>query len=124
MAFLLRAGRNIVRRCRVISPLTHTIATSPKMADSLARLHAVVHGRVQGVNFRYTTLHRAQALRLTGWVRNLPNGSVEVLAEGPRAALEQLHEFLRHGPPHAVVASVQAEWLPATAEFTRFDVHL
>ncbi|MGQ0600078.1 MAG: acylphosphatase [Anaerolineales bacterium] len=92
------------------------------MDHSSARLHAVVSGRVQGVNFRYSTLQRAQVLRLAGWVRNLPNGTVEVLAEGPQPALSQLLEFLHHGPPHAHVLSVQTEWRPAANEFTHFDV--
>lgn len=87
-----------------------------------ARLHAIVSGRVQGVNFRYSTLQRAQTLRLTGWVRNLPSGAVEVLAEGSQPALAQLLEFLHHGPPHAHVHSVQTEWQPASDEFIDFDV--
>lgn len=92
------------------------------MDHSSARLHALVSGRVQGVNFRYSTVHHAQTLRLTGWVKNLPAGTVEVLAEGPQPALAQLLEFLHHGPPHAHVYSVQAEWQPASDEFTDFDV--
>jgi acylphosphatase len=95
-----------------------------EMDQSSTRLHAIVSGRVQGVNFRYSTLQRAQALRLTGWVRNLPNGTVEVLAEGPQPMLAQLLDFLHRGPPYAHVQSVQAEWQPATHEFTHFDVHV
>lgn len=92
------------------------------MDHSSARLHALVSGRVQGVNFRYSTLQYAQSLRLTGWVKNLPNGAVEVVAEGPQPALNQLLEFLHHGPSYAHVHSVQAEWQPAANEFTHFDV--
>lgn len=92
------------------------------MDHSSARLRAIVSGRVQGVNYRYSTVHRAQSLRLTGWVRNLSDGAVEVVAEGPPPALSQLLEFLHHGPPHAHVHSVQAEWQPAAGEFTSFDV--
>jgi acylphosphatase len=90
--------------------------------DSHARLHAIVAGLVQGVNFRYFTRERAQALALTGWVRNLPDGRVEALAEGPRPALEQLLEFLHHGPSHARVESVQADWAAASGEFRQFDI--
>jgi acylphosphatase len=86
-------------------------------------LRARVFGRVQGVNFRYSTLQRAQRLRLTGWVRNEPDGSVAVAAEGPRAAVEALLAFLHHGPPYAQVERVEAEWLPASGSFDRFDVH-
>jgi len=91
------------------------------MADKHERLHAIVSGMVQGVNFRYYTRERAQRLRLTGWVRNLWDGTVEVLAEGPRPALEKLLEFLHHGPSAASVTGVQAEWLPAADEFTSFE---
>ena len=92
------------------------------MADTYERLHAVVSGQVQGVNFRYYTIERARQLRLTGWVKNLPDGTVEALAEGPRPALDKFLEFLRHGPPAAAVTDVQAQWLTATGEFDGFDV--
>lgn len=92
------------------------------MEQPLARLGATVFGVVQGVNFRYATRLTAQRLGLTGWVRNLPTGAVEVLAEGPAAALHALLEFLHHGPPHAQVDRVQTDWPPATGEFTRFDI--
>ncbi len=94
------------------------------METSLVCLHAVVYGHVQGVNFRYNTLLRAQRLRLTGWVRNQADGSVEVTAEGPRAAVEELLAFLHQGPPHAQVERVEVEWRPASGAFTRFDVRL
>ena len=85
-------------------------------------LHAVVYGLVQGVNFSYYTQLNAQALHLTGWVRNRPEGTVEVLAEGPRPALEQLLAFLSEGPSHARVDRVDVEWLPASGQFSRFQV--
>ena len=62
-----------------------------------ARLHASVRGLVQGVSFRYYTLHRARELGLRGYVRNLWDGSVEVVAEGPRQSLEQLLTWLHQG---------------------------
>jgi acylphosphatase len=81
------------------------------MTDSSpARLHAIVAGRVQGVSFRYYTQDYAEQLGLTGWVKNRRDGSVEVLAEGPRADLEKLFAWLNHGPPAARVQSVQVEW--------------
>jgi acylphosphatase len=87
-----------------------------------ARLHARVHGLVQGVYFRDTTRQTARALNLTGWVRNLSDGSVEVIAEGPRPALESLLKFLRTGPSQARVERVEAEWGAATGEFAAFHV--
>lgn len=71
------------------------------MNDNNSCLHAVVHGRVQGVFFRASTQKKARALGLTGWVRNLPDGTVEVLAVGPRPALEALLAWLHEGPPLA-----------------------
>jgi acylphosphatase len=77
------------------------------------RLRAVVSGRVQGVGFRYSTQEVATRLGLAGWVRNLTDGCVELEAEGDRAALAHLLEFLRAGPRMARVEGVEAEWLPA-----------
>lgn len=77
-------------------------------------LHAVVHGEVQGVGFRYFVQRRAEEMGLAGWVRNLPDGSVEVVAEGGRAALGRLLELLGQGPGLAGVDRVDAEWGTAT----------
>ncbi len=68
-----------------------------------------VTGRVQGVFFRASTRLQAEALGLTGWVRNEPDGSVAIFAEGPRAALDTLEEWCHHGPPAARVERVIAE---------------
>jgi acylphosphatase len=87
-----------------------------------ARLHAVVHGRVQGVSFRYYTQRRATALGLTGYVRNLWNETVEVVAEGQRSAVEELLAFLRVGPRSAFVTKVEIQWLVPSHEFHRFEV--
>jgi acylphosphatase len=86
------------------------------------RLHAKVTGLVQGVYFRDTTRQQAAALGLAGWVRNLADGSVEVLAEGPRPGLEALLEFLRTGPRQARVDRVDADWLASSGELHGFDV--
>ncbi len=87
-----------------------------------SRLHALVDGSVQGVGFRAFVIDHAQSLGLKGWVRNLYDGRVEVMAEGPRAALEKLLEKLRLGPRSAFVTEVEKEWLPATGEFKNFNV--
>jgi acylphosphatase len=73
-------------------------------------LHAVVYGDVQGVGFRYFVQRRAEEMGLAGWVRNRPDGSVEVVAEGNRAALGRLLELLTKGPGLADVDGVDAEW--------------
>jgi acylphosphatase len=91
---------------------------------STERLHVVVFGRVQGVSFRFYTRDTAVELNLTGWVANRYDGSVEVVAEGPRAALDQLLEFLQQGPPMARVEQVQHEFGPASGKFKRFTIEL
>jgi acylphosphatase len=88
----------------------------------LVRVHALVRGLVQGVNFRWFTQRRAIELGLRGLVRNLPDGSVEVVAEGEREALETLLDTLRLGPSAAIIESVDAQWSAPTGEFNRFEV--
>ena len=68
----------------------------------------IVNGRVQGVGFRYFVVREAQALGLAGWVRNLPDGRVEVLASGAPDIVSALEGRLWEGPPHAKVSSVEA----------------
>ena len=83
-------------------------------------IKATVHGRVQGVGFRYTARRAAQELGVVGWVRNLTSGAVEVWAQGPDDAVERFTEFLEKGPPGAVVDSVdvaEVEPDPALAGF-------
>jgi acylphosphatase len=77
------------------------------------RLHAIVHGRVQGVGFRATTEYEAKKLGLGGWVRNRADGTVEVDAQGDRPHLETFLAFLQRGPLGAHVDAVDSEWLPA-----------
>ena len=67
----------------------------------------LIEGRVQGVAFRASTQARALALDLDGYARNLPDGRVEVIAQGDDAALDRLAQWLRQGPPAARVAGVQ-----------------
>lgn len=68
----------------------------------------VIHGRVQGVFFRESTRREAEACGVAGWVRNLPDGTVEATFEGTRAAVERILEFCRLGPPGADVTKVEA----------------
>ena len=93
-----------------------------EQTSAQSRLQAMVHGRVQGVSFRYYTQRRAQDLGLTGYVRNLWDGTVQVVAEGQRASVEQLLAFLRSGPRAAFVTHVDTEWPAPTGEFDRFEV--
>ena len=86
------------------------------------QLHAVVHGRVQGVGFRDATQRRATDLGLTGWVCNRADSTVEVVAEGDQPTLERFLTFLNLGPSVAQVTKVESEWLPATNQFDDFTI--
>ncbi len=88
----------------------------------MERLHAVVSGHVQGVGFRYHVQSHAYRLHLRGWVRNNDDGTVEVVAEGERAELEQLRDVMRQGPRMARVERVDAEWSEATGGLDAFDL--
>ena len=88
----------------------------------MKRLHATVRGRVQGVGFRASAASEARRLRLTGWVRNQFDGSVEVLAEGDDAAAASFLSWLRQGPSLAHVTGVDPEWLPAAGDAVSFEV--
>ena len=78
-----------------------------------ARLDVTVRGRVQGVGYRVFALREARDLGLDGWVANLPDGAVRVVAEGSRPILEALLTRLEAGPPAGWVDGVQARWEPA-----------
>jgi acylphosphatase len=79
----------------------------PSFTGTLIRRRAIVHGRVQGVFFRDTTRRQASARGLTGWVRNLPDGTVEAVFEGDPEAVGALLAFCREGPRGAHVERVE-----------------
>lgn len=91
------------------------------MSDSVA-LHAVAQGRVQGVNYRAFASRDATRLGLTGYVRNLPDGSVEICAEGDRKQLEKLVDHLKAGPPGARVDNLEPTWSNYTGQYSYFSV--
>jgi acylphosphatase len=80
-------------------------------------MHCFVSGRVQGVCFRMETREQAQLFGITGWVRNLPDGRVEVMASGDEMQLKQLHEWLKQGPDLARVTDISVKEL----EHQEFD---
>jgi acylphosphatase len=86
------------------------------------RLDATVHGHVQGVGYRVFALREASDLGLAGWVSNEADGSVRVVAEGRRPALEALLARLEAGPPAAIVDRVSARWEPARGATTGFRI--
>lgn len=85
------------------------------------QLRARIHGRVQGVSFRHYTVQEAQQLGITGWVRNEPDETVQVVAEGTQAQLDALLEFLHIGPPNAQVTQVDVSFDAATGGFAHFE---
>jgi acylphosphatase len=90
--------------------------------NDLTAVKAIVHGRVQGVYFRDFARRRATELGLTGYARNLPDGTVEVYAEGERERLYQLISYLESGPPAARVGKIVTDWSEYTGNYTGFSV--
>jgi acylphosphatase len=74
------------------------------------RAHVFISGYVQGVNFRFYTRQQARLLGLWGWVRNMPDGRVEAVFEGEEAAVNEIVNWCRSGPPSAQVGDVAASW--------------
>ncbi len=93
-----------------------------KEREDQARVHLTIEGQVQGVFFRYSTVEEAVRLRLRGWVRNCPDGSVEVVAEGQRKKIEYLISWCHHGPPGARVHNVRIQWEDYRGEFENFRI--
>ncbi len=88
----------------------------------MERLEARVFGTVQGVGYRYFVVRHARRLGLTGFVRNLADGSVEVEAEGEAAALKELKTLLEAGPSGAEVEKVEARWGGYVKRYETFDL--
>ena len=84
--------------------------------------HIVVHGKVQGVWYRASTQEKAHSLGLKGWVRNLPTGEVEILAQGEEKAIEELISWCHQGPPAAKVTKVEVEWEEVGRPFDDFSI--
>ena len=85
------------------------------------RLEAKIDGRVQGVGFRYFVQREANSLGLSGWVRNLRSGSVQLAAEGPEEDLNSLIEAVRQGPPMSHVQNIDARWKQPKGESGAFE---
>jgi acylphosphatase len=87
------------------------------------RAHLFVSGRVQGVNFRQNTRHVASRHRVTGWVRNLPDGRVEAVLEGDEMDVNEVIEWCHVGPPKSTVQDVNVKFQKYTGEFSEFNVN-
>lgn len=86
------------------------------------QVHLVVKGRVQGVFFRRSTQEKAKELKLVGWVKNLKDGNVEILAQGDKNKLEELVAWANEGPAESHVREVQTLWQPCTKEHDDFEI--
>ena len=88
----------------------------------LERCHLIISGRVQGVCFRIYAQSEAQRLGLTGWCRNNPDGTVEIVADGDSIALCQFRNWCKKGPPMARVIAVKDNFSQATGMFSSFEI--
>lgn len=86
------------------------------------QFRAIIRGKVQGVYFRGSTVDEAQILDLAGYARNLPDGSVEVVARGPEESLRALIEYLKIGPALAVVTGIELDWTDRTPVSAPFGI--
>ncbi len=88
----------------------------------LAAARIIVEGAVQGVGFRYFILHQAQLFPLNGFVRNLPDGRVEIEVEGEKLAIERLVDLATRGPRLAQVENVKIEWKESMGVYSYFGI--
>ncbi len=86
------------------------------------RAHVFIKGRVQGVFYRDWTAQKASVLGLTGWVKNLEDGRVEAVFEGPKDKISEIVENCKEGSVLAKVEHVDALWEKATGEFSSFEI--
>jgi acylphosphatase len=85
-------------------------------------IKARVYGRVQGVGFRYSTVIQARKTGVSGYVRNMPDGTVEVVAEGAEDRLKKLVSWLKKGPPVARVDNVDVHYIPYNGYYNGFGI--
>ena len=95
------------------------MAESP---EDQVRVHLTIEGQVQGVFFRASTLQEAKRLSVKGWVRNCPDGSVEVMAEGSRKKIVEMIQWCHQGPARARVHNVQLYWENHQGVFDSFSI--
>lgn len=85
-------------------------------------IQVLYSGRVQGVGFRFTAEESARRLGVVGWVKNLRDGRVELVAEGDERMLTQFLEDIRSGPMRNFIKDIEVSWSTATNDFTEFDI--
>ena len=88
----------------------------------MRQIHLYISGFVQGVGYRANTRHKARKLDLSGWVKNLPDGRVEAVAQGPEEKLKKLIKLCEKGSYFAQVQDIVVEWEDPTEEFAVFGI--
>ncbi|MGB3403949.1 MAG: acylphosphatase [Microcoleaceae cyanobacterium] len=88
------------------------LPTANSQNSNFIRVHVWISGRVQGVGYRFSTLHQARQRDLNGWVRNLPDGRVEAVFEGTLTNIEEMIQWCHHGPSAAKPENVGVEYEP------------
>lgn len=88
----------------------------------MSRVEVRIEGRVQGVGFRYFIMRNAEKMGLSGYVKNMPDGTVEIDAEGPEDKLKQLVQAAKKGPSAARVSNVNAEWREKEKGYDSFSL--
>jgi len=109
-------------RSRRIEGRPYTVPMEKIKNRSKKRIHVFYLGRVQGVGFRFTAERVALFLGITGWVKNLPDGRVEVVAEGDEAKLVLFLEKMKNGPMKPYLRGVAVDWQEARGEFQDFSL--
>lgn len=87
-----------------------------------SRAHLIIHGQVQGVGFRNFVRRSARKFGVTGWVRNLSDGAVEVVAEGEKISVEEFVEACKRGPVFARVKGLELKWEGFEGKFDDFEI--
>ncbi|MGB3536174.1 MAG: acylphosphatase [Microcoleaceae cyanobacterium] len=85
-------------------------STGNSLNSEMTRVHVWISGRVQGVGYRFSTLHQAKQRDLHGWVKNLPDGRVEAVFEGTLTNIEEMIQWCHHGPEAALPKNVEVEY--------------
>ena len=93
-----------------------------KVTADTGRVHVFYVGRVQGVGFRYTAEKLALDLKLTGWVKNLPDGRVELVCEGPKKKIEELLSAIKNSALTRYIQAIECAWEESKNEFKDFTV--
>ncbi len=89
----------------------------------MKRLHLKIYGRVQGVYFRSSAQDKARELGLSGWAKNMPDGTVEIVAEGEEVQLQEYLEWCKKGPSVARVEKIEETWEETSGQLKGFSIN-